>query len=198
MKYKLIDSVTKVETICDKVTIDGFDYYVSDKFIEDGRENFFTYDTLNCKILHISHIKYFGNENNGRGNISNGRASFKTFDGTSSGLNHPEVIATNNPNIDIPKVIDEVEELALKETLSQIDLIYNTEQRKKDNKKTITVLYFEGLSLYKTGYNKSQQTHPFSDEDMIEFSEWTKSNGKATKELIQLWKEQQPKIVYYE
>lgn len=30
MKYKLINSVTKIETICDKVTIDGFDYYVSD------------------------------------------------------------------------------------------------------------------------------------------------------------------------
>lgn len=32
-KYKLIDCVTKIETICDKVTIDGFDYYVSDEEI---------------------------------------------------------------------------------------------------------------------------------------------------------------------
>lgn len=29
MKYKLINFVSKKETICDKVTIDGFDYYVN-------------------------------------------------------------------------------------------------------------------------------------------------------------------------
>jgi hypothetical protein len=28
MKYKLINSVSKIETICDKVTIDGFDHYL--------------------------------------------------------------------------------------------------------------------------------------------------------------------------
>jgi hypothetical protein len=40
MKYKLINSVTKIETICDKVTIDGFDYYVSD-------EGYFKHNDLN-------------------------------------------------------------------------------------------------------------------------------------------------------
>jgi len=30
MKYKLINAQTKEEHLCDKVTIDGFDYYVSD------------------------------------------------------------------------------------------------------------------------------------------------------------------------
>lgn len=30
-KYKLINNQTKEEYLCDKVTIDGFDYYVSDK-----------------------------------------------------------------------------------------------------------------------------------------------------------------------
>lgn len=31
MKYKLINNQTKKETLCDKVTIDGFDYYVGGK-----------------------------------------------------------------------------------------------------------------------------------------------------------------------
>lgn len=30
MKYKLININTKQETLCDRVTIGGFDYYVSD------------------------------------------------------------------------------------------------------------------------------------------------------------------------
>ena len=31
MKYKLISKTTGEEHLCDKVTIDGFDYYVSDE-----------------------------------------------------------------------------------------------------------------------------------------------------------------------
>ena len=31
MKYKLINQKTKEEHLCDKVTIDGFDYYASDE-----------------------------------------------------------------------------------------------------------------------------------------------------------------------
>lgn len=37
MKYKLINTITKEEHLCDKVTIDEFDYYVSDKVIKDVR-----------------------------------------------------------------------------------------------------------------------------------------------------------------
>lgn len=31
MKYKLINKTTSEEHLCDKVTIDGFDYYLSDE-----------------------------------------------------------------------------------------------------------------------------------------------------------------------
>ena len=61
------------------------------------------------------------------------------------------------------------------------------------------------------GYNKSQETHPFTEEDMVEFHKWLlkeqwfyhfKHNEfnnpfgeiKSTKELLNLWKEQQPKL----
>lgn len=45
------------------------------------------------------------------------------------------------------------------------------------------------------GYNKSQETHPFSKEDMIEFAleVATAPNTpyKTVNELFQIWKEQQ-------
>ena len=76
------------------------------------------------------------------------------------------------------------------------------------------------------GYNKSQETHPFSEQDLEAFYIWKDKNrwfdfedgkwsytfeqgtsiGKATyekyyrkttKELIQMWREQQPKIINF-
>lgn len=49
----------------------------------------------------------------------------------------------------------------------------------------------------------------FNEEDMIGFAEWIinqdwdetelnfPNNSKSTKELLQIWKEQRPKIIYY-
>lgn len=205
MQYKLINLKTKEETICDKVVINGFDYYISNNHIEDGRENFFTYDTLNHKILHISHINYFGNENNGRGSTSNGRASFKTFKGIHSGISHPEVIATSNPNIDIPQIINQVEFLAE-------EWVFETNKEKWSNNDDTAG---DNFGSYKAGYQKSQETHPFSLEDMVEFAKWianTKLYGfskqlyeamlvnevKTVEELIEIWRNQRLKTIYYE
>jgi hypothetical protein len=175
MKYKLINSVTKIETICDKVTIDGFDYYVNDEKLKVKDKFYFEIDGVS-DILEVE--------------------SEFHLERMSGHLDNKKVIATNNPNIDIPKVVDEVEQLALSYEMSFTDDDGTT---KVD---------------FKAGYNKSQETHPFSDEDMIEFADWISkefniSNGIgwwhshesiediSTKELLQLWKEQKPKIVYY-
>ena len=110
------------------------------------------------------------------------------------------IIVTNNPNIDIPKVVDEVEKHLLNITI---------------NGEFDEASKFIATTCYKIGYNKSQETHPNSDEDMIEFAEWiadSKLHGyskqlyeamirykvSTTKELLQLWKEQKPKTIYYE
>jgi hypothetical protein len=151
MKYKLINAKTNEETICDKVTIDGYDYYVSDELPRNEDYGF-------TKLNTITKIGY--------------GFDYKLY---------RKAIATNNPNINILKVVDEVERLG-REFLKEKGL--------KENSIAFTPFIL--------GYNKSQETHPFSEKDMIEFSEWTKSNGKATKELLQLWKQQQPKTLYYE
>ena len=80
----------------------------------------------------------------------------------------------------------------------------------------------EVINGIEIGYNKSQETHPFTEEDMIEFDKWKNEKYKllhseyvdtndyysipdlksvkkyTTKELLQLWKEQRTKTLYYE
>jgi len=176
MKYKLINITTKQETLCDKVTIDGFDYYVSDEII--GEDELFV---MGNELVYNS--------------------SLITDEWCKS--SQPKPIATNNPNIDIPKVVDEVEILGEDET--------NIRILKHKTPSQIARQYFDG---FVKGYNKSQETHPFSEEDMIEFGQWVSHNDWvylpskkywvneeqeelcqkiSSEELLQLWKEQQPK-----
>lgn len=163
MKYNLINKQTGEEHLCDKVTIDGFDYYVSDKCNDLGGWH------IDKEFEILSNVSRFNVVTEMR-----------------------EVIATTNPNIGVPKVVDEVEILGEDETNIRI-LQHKTPSR-------IARQYFDG---FVNGYNKSQETHPFSEEDMIEFHKWAfqqvrvKESDLTTKELLQLWKEQQPKIVYY-
>ena len=176
MKYKLINSVSKIETTCDKVTMDGFDYYVSD---ERAVANDFA--------------------------LYGGCITKKIVD-TEWTTDDKKVIATNNPNIDIPKVLDEVERLAEK----------CTEETQSSRMKRV----------WKAGYNKSQETHPFSEEDIIAFGKWIalncyrftpnykgedkttwwdagdlnnpkKETPISTKELLEIWKEQRTKTIYF-
>lgn len=168
MKYKLINKTTKEEHLCDKVTIDGFDYYVSDELPKLN-------DVVITSVGNIHYIK----------------DNSKDFIEYISKLGK-KIIATTSPNIDIPKVVDEVEELSEK----FIGCKY------EDIEDSIDQI---GYDSFKRGYNKSQETHPFSEEDMIEFAEWRRDfefteefSRYEKEELLQVWKEQQPKIVYYE
>ena len=115
-----------------------------------------------------------------------------------------KVIATNNPNIDIPQILEEPNETLIHQIAA--DLGYRMLPDDLE----------EGI---KAGYKESQETHPFSEQDMIDFVLWKDENKFSvistkedwvselleysgcvytTKELLQLWQEQQPKIVYYE
>jgi hypothetical protein len=115
-----------------------------------------------------------------------------------------KIIACNNPNIDIPKVVDKVEQLAHKYFAEER---FNWEQENPNGLKSPQSLvehYNKTFTpLFKAGYNKSQETHPFSEEDMIKFAVfYQKHQGRSLeywgKDLFKIWKEQQPKIVYYE
>ena len=207
MKYKLINTTTNQETLCDKVTIDGFDYYVSDE--EPKRKSICIAKTnavyqnnqqsLNNKLVFLD--KEVVNKHEIIGRVEFGEDSVNLpFDISELKI----VIATNNPNIDVPKVVDEVEILA------------------KEYVKGEEVVPFHTRKGFISGYNKSQEDYPFSEEDMVEFQEWCDTSEEAAifwrrnrvdpdmsgshndkikeniKKLLQLWKEQQPKIVWYE
>ena len=165
MKYKLISKTTDEEHLCDKVTIDGFDYYVSDQIIKDVRP-------------------YKGKWQVEEGTILNKFPTYLT-DLSSCRL----VIATNNSNIDISQIIEEPNETLIHQIAA--DLGYRMLPDDLE----------EGI---KAGYKESQETHPFSEDDMVEFGKYAHndafslSNVKTFKELFQLWKEQQTKIIYYE
>ena len=178
-KYKLINKQTGEEHICDKVVVDGWDYYVSDEDLGINKP-FWGY-CWNWR----NKINYF---ENGLSEYARGR----NYLGAVGGIQ--KIIATNNPNIDIPKVVDEVEMLGEDETNIRI-LQHKTPSQ-------IARQYFDGFIQ---GYNKSQETHPFSEEDVKEIfkiAQMQKNYGDykpyTFEETIQLWIEQRPKTLYYE
>lgn len=142
-------------------------YLLSNDEIKDGREYFWTYDHLNKKPLHISYIKYFGNENNGKGDVKNGRASFKTVDGTSSGTSHKEIIASTD-NIDgLPKISI----LSLIELWKDNDVdVHKLSKEFADCKYSIGFPEYDGRQEgFFSGYNQSLEDNldkKFTTEDI--------------------------------
>jgi hypothetical protein len=179
MKYKLISKTTGEEHICDKVTVDGFDYYYIDELIPYN-PNGGTNGNFIC-LAEIKSNKDYGVKLGDKQYIS----PFVKNVGQCGGCR--KLIATNNSNMDLPKVVDEVEELA----------------EKTWGKSLATKGHRIGFI---EGYNKSQETHPFSEEDLISFAHFyfkeefnsTMQDCKSSEEIFQLWNEQQPKIIYYE
>ncbi len=132
--------------------------------------------------------------------LENGRIkSVCEFD-CSKGLNgirstDKKIIAANDPFTEIPQIIDDVEKLAEK--------VYT----KKNTS------YKVRRSSFITGYNKSQETHPFSEEDMIAFCGYASTTGdvcrpredsptgsrkfQTMKEVLDTWREKQTKTIYY-
>jgi hypothetical protein len=171
-KYKLIHTKTKEEHLCERITIDGFDFYVSnDGSLFKNGQTFITKEN----IIHNNFGYNYGD------NV---------------------VIATNNPNIDVSQIVDEVKELSLKMGLE---------------------FYISGNYDFENGvrkgYLKSQETHQFTKENMSEFSEfigeekfewsilynnWSSELIKysgcifTTDELLNIWKNQKVTILYYE
>lgn len=154
MKYKLIHKETGQEYLCDKVTINDFDYYLTDQL---PYPNDIVHSSVANSIVRFTDPRHFS-------------------EGT-----YKKVIATNNPSIDLPKVVDEVQRTAILESMG------NT-------------VYMDG---YRNGYNKSQETHPFSEEDMVEFAVHFHTRRlqhiqETINQSLKVWKEQKSKIVYYE
>lgn len=158
-KFKLINIDTKEEHLCDKITIDGFDYYVNESHQQKGDP-----------IIHKTYID---------------KLQYAPDEYGSTQEHWWKVIATNNPNIDIPKIVDEVGK-----AWEEVANSYNHKN--------------SGVNphAFRLGYNKYKETHPFSEEDVrFMLSESFKASHEGYRitsdEIIRLCKEQRPKILYY-
>lgn len=213
MNYKLINKETNEEHICTRVEIDGFEYYVSDGIAKNGDRLYLLRDSLLgnsgdiIKVVSTSSI-------NSRTDIIKANGDTHWFASDTEYQRKWEwklIIATNNPSIDIPKVEDAVEELA-KIHANKVWGIYVNDVDEDSN----DTRGGNSESDFKAGYKQSQSTHPYSEKDMIEFAEWCllrkwNFNGSTktwwselyaalfptTKELLQVFKDQQTKTIYF-
>jgi len=196
MTYKLINKTTGEEHICSKVVIDGFDYYVNDVEIQEKDHHSFFYHKQEG-IVFINFIK-------GQSCLCNEK-HVDFFKGSLQ-----KIIATNNSSISLSQIIDEIEELAN----NNINSYYGEKNAEIGSGARS---YWETQIIgFIEGYNKSQETHPYSSEDMIEFVNWIQESwfsGNAVslwwkpdfenkrqitiKELLEIWKEQRIKVIYY-
>lgn len=175
MQYKLVNKKTKEENICSKITIGGFVHYVTEE--EPIKNNWFLHKTnADCSIHKCIH-------RDGLHVISNNNMDYF--------LRYcKKIIATNNPNIDIPKVVDEVERLAWCIINSNSSLIEDIEK-------------IVGFTAFYEGYNQSKETHPFNKEDLIDYGKWYfkevyDDTSKTEKELFEIWNNQRLETIYYE
>src|SRR5574343_1077429 len=191
MKYKLINQITKEEHLCDKVIIDGMDYYVSDENV-------------------VSPCYFYNKTTNYLGKSLKKEGAFWTcenIEGFHLLSEAKKVIATTNPNIDIPQILEEPNEILVHQIAA--DLGYRILPDDLE----------EGI---KAGYKESQETHPFSEVDMSEFYEWCDTSEEASnfwkeniinidmngshykkirenrKKLLEIWKEKRIKTFYFE
>lgn len=161
MKYLLKQNKEDKGVLCDKVTIEGFEYYISNDKPLNG-EPYYVDNSLGERI--------------------------ETAETKPSGI-IKRVICSNNPNIDIPQVIDEVERLA--------EDVFGTEMESYRGGNPFDQQKDRKIGFIR-GYNKSQERYSFSEDDVVEFAKWSnRKEHKSKKDLLQLWKSQQPKIVYY-
>jgi len=174
MKYKLINKKTGEKHICSKETVNGFDFYIGG-VIKDIHE-------LNVWDTTIStfhpFLKFIGTSKYAIESFEKGQFL--------------KVIATNDPSKELPQVVDKIEEMA--KEVAEIEGKWGLDRvRAKIN--------------FLLGYDKSQQTHPYSDDDMIEFASFCfdavddiseKYVNKTNQELLEIWKEERIKTIYYE
>lgn len=163
-QYKLINLETKEEFICDKVVIEGMDYYVTASNIQKGEWQYYHYSNSKQTILKAE----LDLPNDGRRSL---------------------VIATKNPSIDVPKVIDSIEDLS--EVSSEVQEATYTIQHK--------ITYKHG---FKDGYSKAKETYTFTEGDMIEFAgyyllECRENRYKPIDKMLKDWKEQRIETIYF-
>ena len=168
MKYLVKNVTTGEETLCEKVGVNGFDYYISLNDIEKEATPCYCYNSI---------------KNTWNNDIILYQGSMPMY----HYIGFKKVIATTNPSLNLPMVIDEVEELAEIDT----DKCPCYKYPNSDNG------YYDHIEGFKSGYKQAKETYQFTKEDMVEFMLWVfnesfrnGTSGIEHEELLKIWQEQ--------
>lgn len=172
MKYRLINSVTKTETICDKVVIDYFDYYISDGFPKH-KEWFY--------IPFCDRIEQY-NETANYGEFHPHKMLWKV------------IIATNKHSIDIPKIVDEIWEKAweiakqtnIKDEQQLLYMATAWHDGYHSSKETHPFSKADVLDIIQSLKDYTHESHKVLGHD-----------EREPEEFLQIWKEEQLETLYY-
>lgn len=188
MTYKLINNATKEETICSLVTIDGFEYYISDEIAG------FTYN----KPTYNS---------DGRIGLPENNQSKKVIATNNPNIDIAQIIDNSENCYSLNK--QDLRYIFDSGNAGSGGSMYNR-VRKYSGFDDFLDKDAKIQTIFKN--NKAKETWQFTEKDMIEFAKWLftdcSSNGPfgfsynnkaySNKELLSIWKEQQLKIIYYE
>ena len=100
------------------------------------------------------------------------------------------------------------EHICQKVTIDGFDYYVSDEKINSSNYEDFSFWFYNPYNWkgFIEGYNKCHKSYPFSEEDMIEFAKFSIKNNFCKEEnryyqyweLLQLWKEQKPKTIWYE
>jgi hypothetical protein len=224
MKYTLINRSTNQEIICEKVVIDGVDYYVSDT-AKINTDNQWVISNINS---YLGRTFYPENDGTVTDDVIKKLLLSVDYKGhytttVGSGSDCRLVIATSAPNIDIPMACDAVFETILKQFIRGDEIneelvdelkkrapksVNNTDVNFIDweDKPPFSESDVEGFILWKDNnrwfsFSDGKWNYTFEQGTSISRAAYEKDYRKTTKELIELWQlwkqSQQVKKLYY-
>jgi hypothetical protein len=173
MKYKVKNTVTGEETICEKVVVDNYDYYLS----KNPELDDYCYNPRTKEFFRV--------------------LDTMMIDGLNKNNDDYKVIATTNKSLDLPMVIDEVEENYYKELEERREVAKNFKGQVAGSHPD----FFGNSEIhnmvrgYLEGFKKAKETYSFTKEDLINFKQQAplileQLNGASDSELFAIWQEQ--------
>ena len=193
MSIKIKNRFSGEEHVCDVLTSNGHQYYVNGDTAKNGDKLYLLSDSLLGKtgdIITVVSTKY------SRTDIikADGKPHwFASNTEYQKDWSWRKVFASNNPDDDLPKIVDNIEYLADTDS-SKVEW---------DFESSCGNGFDDHVNGFKNGFNESIGKYSNSDVDMIAFSKWLRENdteenaemffGYTDLDMLNYWKSLQPK-----
>jgi len=184
MKYKVKNITSGEEVLCEKVVVDGFDYYIDKtKPIEVDKYYFSNQAPRKCiKVIAGKYPYIYLNDN---GEEVGDSIHWKGV-----------IVATTNKSLDLLMVVDELKVFAEAYSRKTNGIGYDDEHPNYGD-----TLGECSIDDFTNGYLKAKETYSFAKEDMVELIQSLKDytheshnilghDERESEEFFELWKEQ--------